>query len=223
MAENTFPKIVIHNSISLDGSLTNFEPNMELHYKIAGNFKPEAHLIGSNTVKIGVTLYGNGIPQEEKNDYVKAKRDKNLPYWVMIDTKGALRGILHICRRFEFSRDIIILLSEETPKEYIEYLRERNYDHHIVGKSHVNLREALKILSTQYGVKTVLTDTGRILGNLLLNQGLVSEISLLIHPLIVGKDAYPILSDVKNTLNLTLQKKETLDKGYVWLVYKVNP
>jgi hypothetical protein len=44
----------------------------------------------------------------------------------------------------------------------------------------------------------------------------------LIHPLIVGKDAYPILSDVKKTLNLTLQKKETLDKGYVWLVYKVN-
>jgi len=218
-----FPKIVIHNSISLDGSLTNFQPNMDLHYKIAGNYEAEAHLIGSNTAKIGVTLYGNGIPQEEKKDYVKAKRDKNLPYWVIIDTKGALRGILHICRRFEFSRDIIILLSEETPNEYIEYLRERNYDHHIVGKSHVNLREALKILSTQYGVKTVLTDTGRILGNLLLNQGLVSEISLLIHPLIVGKDAYPILSDVKNTLNLTLQKKETLDKGYVWLVYKVNP
>jgi len=218
-----FPKIVIHNSISLDGSLTNFEPNMDLHYKIAGNYEAEAHLIGSNTAKIGVTLYGNGIPQEEKKDYVKAKRDKNLPYWVIIDTKGALRGILQICRRFEFSRDIIILLSEETPNEYIEYLRERNYDHHIVGKSHVNLREALKILSTQYGVKTVLTDTGRILGNLLLNQGLVSEISLLIHPLIVGKDAYPILSDVKNTLNLTLQKKETLDKGYVWLVYKVNP
>ena len=217
-----FPKIVIHNSISLDGSLTNFEPNIDLHYKIAGNYEAEAHLIGSNTAKIGVTLYGNGIPQEEKKDYVKAKRDKNLPYWVMIDTKGALRGILHICRRFEFSRDIIILLSEETPNEYIEYLRERNYDHHIVGKSHVNLREALKILSTQYGVKTVLTDTGRILGNLLLNQGLVSEISLLIHPLIVGKDAYPILSDVNKTLKLTLQKKETLDKGYVWLVYKVN-
>jgi 2,5-diamino-6-(ribosylamino)-4(3H)-pyrimidinone 5'-phosphate reductase len=86
----------------------------------------------------------------------------------------------------------------------------------------VDLKAALEILATQYGVKTVLTDTGRILGNLLLNQGLVSEISLLIHPLIVGKTAYPILSDVNKTLNLTLQKKEILDKGYVWLVYKVN-
>ena len=217
-----FPKIIIHNSISVDGSLTNFEPNMGLHYKIAGNYKPDAHLIGSNTAKIGATLYGNGIPQEEKRDFKKSKRDKKLPYWVMIDTKGALRGILHICRRFEFSRDIIVLLSDSTPEEYIEYLKERNYDYHIAGKSHVDLKEAFKILATQYGIKTVLTDTGRILGNLLLNQGLVSEISLLIHPLIVGKNAYPILSDVKNTLNLTLQKKETLDKGYIWLVYKVN-
>jgi 2,5-diamino-6-(ribosylamino)-4(3H)-pyrimidinone 5'-phosphate reductase len=76
VAENMFPKIVIHNSISLDGSLTNFEPNMDLHYQIAGNYKSEAHLIGSITAKIGVTLYGNAIPQEEKRDFVKANETK---------------------------------------------------------------------------------------------------------------------------------------------------
>jgi hypothetical protein len=27
------PKIIIHNSISTDGSLTNFEPHMGLHYQ----------------------------------------------------------------------------------------------------------------------------------------------------------------------------------------------
>jgi hypothetical protein len=31
--------------------------------------------------------------------------------------------MLHIYRRFEFSGDIIVLLSEETPKEYIEHLK----------------------------------------------------------------------------------------------------
>jgi hypothetical protein len=44
------PKVIIHNSVSLDGSLTDFEPNMGLHYQIAGNYPPDAHLIGSNTV-----------------------------------------------------------------------------------------------------------------------------------------------------------------------------
>ena len=47
------PKIILHNSISLDGSLTNFEVNMGIHYEIAGGFKPDVHLIGSNTIKKG--------------------------------------------------------------------------------------------------------------------------------------------------------------------------
>lgn len=216
------PKVIIHNSLSIDSSLTNFEPNMDLHYQIAGNYKPEAHLIGSNTAKIGVTLFCDGIPKEEKEDFQKPQRCNTLPYWVMIDTKGALKGILHIARRFEFSRDVIVLISEKTPKEYVQYLKERNYDYCIAGKDHVDLKTALEILAKDYAVKTVLTDTGRILNNLLLNEGLVSEISLLIHPLIVGKNAYPLFSEVNKTLNLTLQKKETFDNGFVWLVYKVN-
>ena len=51
------PKVIVHNSVSLDGSLTNFMPDMGLHYQIAGDYKPDAHLIGSNTVKVGVELY----------------------------------------------------------------------------------------------------------------------------------------------------------------------
>ena len=75
------PKIILHNSISVDSSLTNFEPNLGLHYQIAGKYKPDAHLIGSNTIKSGIELYGNGIPKEEKDDFKKPKRDYNLPYY----------------------------------------------------------------------------------------------------------------------------------------------
>ena len=216
------PKIIIHNSVSLDGSLTDFQPNMALHYQIAGGFEADAHLIGSNTAKVGVKLFSDGIPKEEKGDFVKPKRDENLPYWVMIDSKGVLNGILHVCRRFEYTRDIIVMISEQTPKEYIDYLKERNYDYCIAGKSRVDLKKALEILSTNYAVKKVLTDTGRILNDLLLNQGLVSEISLLIHPIIVGKNAYPMFSEVNKALNITLEQEELHDKGYVWLLYKVN-
>ncbi len=216
------PKIIIHNSVSLDCSLTDFQPNMALHYQIAGGFEADAHLIGSNTAKVGVTLFSDGIPKEEKADFVKPKRDENLPYWVMIDSKGVLNGILHVCRRFEYTRDIIVMISEQTPKEYIDYLKERNYDYCIAGKSHVDLKKALEILSTNYAVKKVMTDTGLILNDLLLNQGLVSEISLLIHPIIVGKNAYPMFREVNKAINLTLEKEELHDKGYVWLLYKVN-
>jgi len=207
--------------VSLDGSITDFKTNMELHYQIAGNYHPDAHLIGSNTVKVGIELYSEGVPPEEVKDFDKPKRAESLPYWVIPDTKGALKGLLHNCRRFELCRDVIVLMSEETPKEYLEHLEERNYNYHVVGKKHVDLENALGFLSAKYRVKKILADTGRILGNLLLNQGLASEISLLIHPIIVGNKAYNIFSNVSEAISLELDKAELLDKGYVWLVYNV--
>jgi len=216
------PKVIIHNSVSLDGSLTDFEPNMELHYQIAGNYKPDAHLIGSNTVKVGTELYGEGVPPEEAKDFEKPKRAGSLPYWVIPDTEGALKGLLHTCRRFEFCKDVIVLVSEATPKEYLKHLEERDYNYHVVGKKHVDLEEALELLYEKYGVKTVLADTGRVLGNLLLTHGLASEISLLIHPVIVGNKSYNMFSNVSEAVSLKLDKTEILGKGYVWLVYTVN-
>ena len=218
MEDEMLPKLILHNSVSLDGSLTNFMPNMELHYTLAGKYDADAHLIGSNTVKVGAELYGGPVPAEQESDFVKPERCATLPIWVIPDTKGALKGILHTCRRFEFCREVVVLISEETPEEYVEHLEERNYDYHVVGERHVDLKKALGLLSEKYGVKTVLADTGRILGNLLLNQGLVTEVSLLIHPVIVGTKSYNMFSDINN-IKLKLLKSEVFEDNYVWLVY----
>ena len=139
-------EVILRNSISLDGSLTNFKPNMGLHYQIAGKYRPDAHLIGSNTIKTGIELYGEGVPPEEETDHKKPTRDSNLPYWVIPDTKGVLKGLLHTCRRFELCRDLVILVSERTPRDYIDHLEERNYDHHVVGEDHVDLKASLDLL-----------------------------------------------------------------------------
>ncbi len=215
------PKIILHNSVSLDGSLTNFDPNMGIHYQIAGKYNADVHLIGSNTIKVGIELFGGDTNPEEKTDFMKPERADHLPRWVIIDTKGTLKGVLHTCRRFKFCRDVVVLLSEETPTEYLEHLEERNYDYHIVGKKHVDLRKSLELLSENYGVKTVLTDTGRILGNLLLNQGFVNEISLLIHPAIVGTTSYNMFKLANKNTKMKLNKVEKIE-NLVWLVYTVE-
>lgn len=219
---NKLPEIIMHNSISLDGSLTNFEPNMGLHYQIARAYKPDAHVIGSNTITKGIELYGDGVPPEEQGDFTKPIRDENLPFWVIPDTTGSLKGVLHTCRRFEFCKDVIVLISEATPESYIRYLKERKYDYYSVGKKHIDLKKSLELLSVKYNVRTILTDTGRILGNLLLNHGFVSEISLLIHPVIVGTDAYTIFAQIDKSIKLKLVKREIFNNGYVWLVYTVE-
>jgi 2,5-diamino-6-(ribosylamino)-4(3H)-pyrimidinone 5'-phosphate reductase len=216
------PKVIVHNSVSLDNSLINFEVNMGLHYTIARGYKPDIHLIGSHTVRAGVELYGGKVPPEERKDFERPQKDKSMPYWVIPDTKGALKGLLHMCRGFEFCKDVILLISEETPKGYRAYLEERNYGYHVVGKKHVDLGKSLELLFKEYNAKTVLTDAGRILVNLLINQEFVSEISLLVHPVIVGYKGYTIFGGIDRTINLKLHKKERLEKGCVWLVYKVE-
>ena len=130
-------EIIIHNSISLDGSLTGFMPDMGLHYKIAGGYSPEVHLIGSETIIAGTKMFGEEIPAETPDDFNAPKRDPALPWWVIVDSGGRLKGILHTCRRFEYCRDVILLISESTPPDYLEHLKERNYRYIVAGKKKV--------------------------------------------------------------------------------------
>jgi len=212
-------KVIVHNSISLDCSLTGFMPDMELHYRIAGEYKPDAHLIGSETIIKGLEMFGEAIPDEEPKDFEPAKRDLALPWWVIVDSGGRLEGILHTCRRFEYCRDVIILASETTPEHYLTHLKERKYNYLITGKKKVDLEFALNQLMEKFAVETILTDTGRILGNILINSGVVNEISLIVNPVIVGEKCYPIFSDISENLNLNLQKSEVMANGCIWMVY----
>jgi 2,5-diamino-6-(ribosylamino)-4(3H)-pyrimidinone 5'-phosphate reductase len=215
------PEIIIHNSVSVDGSLTGFMPDMELHYRIAGEYKPDIHLIGSTTIKAGIEMFGGEVPEEEPEDFIKPERTGSVPSWVIVDSGGKLKGLLHTCRRFEFCKDVIVLVSESTPEDYKKHLLERNYDFITAGKKYVDIPLALSVLAEKYNVNKVLTDTGMILGNLLINLNLVSEISMLIHPLIIGESAYRIFNNVDNQLSLRLLKREEFGNGLVWVVYEL--
>lgn len=215
------PKVIIHNSISLDGSLTGFDVDMELHYEIARTYGADVHLIGSNTALMGIKLFCPQIPPEQPRDFQKPQRDVALPWWVIPDTTGKLLGMLHVHRRFEGCRDVVLLVSRKTPRPYLRYLEERQYDYHMVGDDRVDYSRALEILLERYHAKTILTDAGRILNGILLNQGLVDEVSLLVHPCVVGKDRYTLLEDTTKAVNLSPARVKRMRNGKVWLVYKV--
>jgi 2,5-diamino-6-(ribosylamino)-4(3H)-pyrimidinone 5'-phosphate reductase len=216
-----FPTVILHNSVSLDGSLTGFEPNMGLHYKLARKFLAEVTLIGSNTVRTGIEMFGQKYNPETKVDFEKPKRKRNLPYWAIIDSDGSLMGLLHNARQFEYCRDVIVFVSKKTPESYLQYLKQRKYLFHVAGKNKVDLKKTLQILAEEYKAKIVMTDTGRILGNLLLEQGLVSQISLLVHPVLVGKKAYNMFGNLEKIPRLMFNKEEKI-KGCIWMLYDVG-
>ncbi len=214
------PKVIIHNSVSLDGSLVSFEVNMPLHYRIAGGFKADMHLVGSDTVKTGMELFVERIPPERAADFKKP--DKEGLLWAIPDTTGKLMGRLHVVRQSEYCKDAVILVSRKTPPAYLRYLKERDYDVILAGKDKCDLKLALETLRKNYGAKTILTDTGRVLGNALLDQGLASTISLLVHPIIVGKESFNMFGCLERRPSLRLITRKLFEKRFLWLVYEVG-
>jgi 2,5-diamino-6-(ribosylamino)-4(3H)-pyrimidinone 5'-phosphate reductase len=215
------PKIIIHNTVTLDGSYTDIAADLELHYGIAATFGAQAYLAGSNTVK-SATLK---ITAEKKSDFKKPPLGKNdrRPYWVIADSRGHLHGLLHHYRRMPFIKDIIVLVSEKTPEKYLKYLEERDYDIIYSGKDHVNLSDAFQALRKNYGIKKLLADTGGMLDCVLLNQGLADEVNLLIAPEINGHNKIKLFDFISedNRIKLKLLNVFRHPNGFTQLHYKV--
>ena len=217
------PEVIMHNSVSLDGRINGLKVDEGLHYGIVGNYHADVYLAGSNTARTGLELYGS-VPAETADDFLKPVKDKQLSYWVIPDSKGVLKGLLHAYRRLEYCRDVIVLVSNKTPQVYLGYLKDRHYDFLICGNDYVDYVQAFQTLAVKYDVKRILVDSGPTLGGVLLKKGLVDEISLLIYPYLVGNKVPGIYErmDIANSpVKLQLVKSETMGNGYLWTVWKV--
>jgi 2,5-diamino-6-(ribosylamino)-4(3H)-pyrimidinone 5'-phosphate reductase len=117
---------------------------------------------------------------------------------------------------------VIVLVSKRTPQSYLKHLEERNYDYIVVGDDHVDLKAALEELNKRYKVKVVRTDSGPTLTNLMLEQGLIDEVSLLISPALASRDNPKIFGKLKTKgIKLKLIKQEVVAPDKLLLLYKV--
>lgn len=204
----------MHNSVSLDLSMKHLTVDLETHYSIVGQFKPDVYLFGSQTAVEAINK-----PSPENSDDFK-KPIKKSPYWVIVDSKGKMENLLHNFRRSNYAGPLIILVSKKTPKSYISYLEKRDYFYHIVGSNQVDYKEALKFLEEKYRTQTIVVDSGGILNSYMIEQKLIDEISLLINPSVTGEKNLNLFRNVKLPLKLELIKHEKV-KDLLWIVYKI--
>lgn len=214
------PVTILHNSVSLDGSVIGFDVDMATHYRLAGSFGAQAHLVGSGTATAGIEHYGGGLQEETERD-AQRPADNGRPPWVVVDSRARLFEKLHVFRGSEFGGDPIVLVSEATPAHYLEYLRERDYRHHIIGQKRVDLRAGLDLLSEHYGVRTLLVDSGPALNGALLTEKLIDQISLLIMPTLVGTEPLRLFGLLDWEVGLELMHCERVERGLVWLHYRL--
>lgn len=194
--------------------MTGFEPDLAAHYSAAASIPCQARLIGSVTLATGLDTFG-----ESATDGRPHPDDPSQSYWVVVDSTGRLHGRLHSIRDFPGVRDVLVLVSNATPDSYLQYLADNRYRYLATGRSQVDLPQALALLASVYGVRTLLVDSGPQLLSALLDQHLVDELSLLVHPVLVGAGGRHLFGAARGAA-LALQHSAD-DAGRLLLRYRV--
>jgi 2,5-diamino-6-(ribosylamino)-4(3H)-pyrimidinone 5'-phosphate reductase len=220
------PKIIIHNAVSVDGRIDNFDVDMGLYYELAKTWKEDATLVGSNTILKAEEQ--EEVPEEDESVFNPPKIDPEdkRPLLVVPDAKGRVR-IWHYIKKWPYWRDHIALCAKSTPQDYLDYLKKRHIKCIITGDEHVDIKSALEELNSKYDVKTVRADSGGTLNGVLLREGLVDEVSVLVHPNLVGGVSSssifrtPDIKSEDKMINLNLKHLEEFKDNIVWMRFEV--
>lgn len=221
------PRVVLHNAMSIDGRMDWFNAEVSKFYDLASCWKEDATLAGSDTLLKAYPEEQTTPENDEAFEHTKDLVEDTRPLLVVPDSRGWLKHIFSLLKHEPYWRDIVVLCSAKTPRSYIEYLHNRNINHIISGEDYVNYHTALEELHAHYGVKVIRVDSGGTLNGILLRAGLVNEVSVLIHPCLVGgsspRSIYraPDLIAAAGVINLKLTHMEKVSPELVWLRYEI--
>ena len=230
------PKIILHVMLSVDGRMKGLSGDIGLYYSIATTFDEDATLVGSGTMLAAIPLEGDVdekvMDQSLKQDNMEVEAQKSKPILIAVDSRGRVWN-MHVWREQPYWSDLVVLCSSKTPREYLEYLSGHHIEYLTIGEEKVDLEYALEILGHQYRFKTIRADCGPTLSRVLLDLGLISEISVMLSPELVG--VRNTTGDIENAGNnglariheleaveLELLETKRLENDHVWLHYEVK-
>ncbi|HET8660611.1 MAG TPA: RibD family protein [Micromonosporaceae bacterium] len=218
------PRVVVHNTVSLDGRLTGFPADLGLHYQIAAGIPHDAVLTGSATLLAAARAEGVDLAGEDPAEPVPAAPAGGpRPWLVVVDSRARLTRLAWL-RAQPYWRDLVVLCSHTTPAEHLDRLRHHRVEHVVAGDNRVDLPVALRALARRYQVTAVRVDAGGTLNGHLLAAGLVDEIDLIVAPYLAGPGGVSFIDDVAGAgPRLTLIDVGRLPDSHLRLRYAVSP
>lgn len=220
------PYVIVHMMMSIDGRIdcdmtAQLDGNDE-YYSTLSALDAPTRVSGRVTAQ---TEMADGAYQEKDNKPLGheafKQNSKAAAYNIVTDSKGQLEW----GNDQQSSFPHLILTSEKVKQGYLDYLDAHGISWIATGDDHVDLKRALAILGTEFGVKRLaVVGGGRINGGFL-QAGLVDEVSLVIGPGVDGRTGQPAVFDgltQDQPLPLTLTKVQSYPDGAVWLRYKVR-
>jgi 2,5-diamino-6-(ribosylamino)-4(3H)-pyrimidinone 5'-phosphate reductase len=234
------PRVILHNAVSADGRVDWFPADIGLFYELAATWHEDATLAGSGTILAadgGTDMpAGNPAPGSDTaaaggaaavQSARPAGEPDRRPLLAVVDSRGQVKGWGTLLAS-GYWRAGVALCSAATPGEHLAWLEDHGVQRIVTGADRIDLAAALGELAARFGVKTVRVDSGGKLNGELLRLGLVDEISLLVHPFLVGGTspasmfrAADLVHEV-GVLQLELLSSRKVKQGIVWLRYTVQ-
>jgi 2,5-diamino-6-(ribosylamino)-4(3H)-pyrimidinone 5'-phosphate reductase len=214
------PRVVVHNSVSIDGAVAGFDLDPASHYAALGELETNAFLVDAAVALDGV---GDAVPEESEADRAPRTVDPAdaRATWFVVDPAGALEGKLHVVRRYQL-KDVVVLGAASTPASYRAWLAARHYRFHEAGTHAIDLPNALAIVRAEYGVERIVTDVGPAMVPALFTAGVVDELSLLVFPTVVGGTADRLFQRIAAAVTLDLEDAWALESGAIHLRWAVR-
>lgn len=189
------PFVAATFAMTVDGKITtrNFSPvDFTSHEDKLHLFRQralaDAVLIGHTSLKRdNVRL---GLPAELQQARIRAKQTP-APLRVIVSNKGRIDSRLKIFQ--SATSPILIFSTAQMPRNTQAALGEKA-TLHLAESDHVDLEEMLRILRSQYHVRTVACEGGPTLFRALLERGLVDQLNLTITPYMFGGARAPTLT-----------------------------
>ncbi len=211
------PYVVLHSAVSVDGRMDRLDVDLGLYYSLLSTWNEDLTLCGSETM-----LRADWSWEPD------GTTDPSKPLLAVVDGRGRFRNWKKAAPS-PYWRAGIALCSKSTPKEHLAYLKKEGVESMVTGGDRVDLRAALEALAADHGVKVVRVDSGGVLNGVLLREGLVSEVSVLVQPQLIGGESPRSLYRARDLaaderpLDLKLMSSRKLKGGTVWLRYRVPP
>ena len=217
------PRVIVHNMVSADGRTDWLPVDWDQYQESVDNWSADTVLAGSKSILVAHPSAGM---QESPTPVAPPEEDDQRPLLVVVDSAGVVKGWGHLREQPDW-RGVVALCSEATPKEHLEMLTERAVPHIVTGITHVDLKDALVQLADRFGVRVVRVYSGGTLNGFLLRLGLVSVVSVLVHPWLVGgvsaasmfRSHDPRMET--DLIELRLVGVERLERDVVWLRYLI--
>jgi len=227
------PYIICHMVTSIDGKVTgNFLFQKEsaeatdIYYRINRERKADGFICGRVTMEGSFTEgwypdLSQYNPVGKKSDFTAVERSGF--YAIAFDTHGKLGWKSN--RIVDPDGDpgydgaqIVEVLSEDVDDRYLGYLEAMKIPYIFAGETSIDVELALFKLKALLGCETLLLEGGSILDGAFERAGAVDELSLVVAPVIAGKDSKPLFMD-SDIANFELVKAKD-ENGNLVLNYK---